>query len=128
MTAERDTAKQKLASADELDVHKLVNDRLAFNARAQTVLTEDQFKEVAEKTDLEIMRFTCDSSGVDLKDKSDAYIHARFDGLVDAKASTNDNILRDASLHVVSTTTDASEKEALKKRMEAARSAKRKVS
>lgn len=128
MAAERDTAKEKLASTDAIDINKLVTERLAFIARAQTVLTEDQFKEVAEKTDLEIMRFTCDSSGVDLKDKSDAYVHARFDGLVDSKASSNDSLLIDASLHVVHTTTDAGERAVLRKRMEAARDPKRKVS
>lgn len=128
MTAERDAAKEKLSSADSIDINKLVTERLAFIGRAKTVLTEDQFKEVSEKTDLEIMRATCDSNGVDLKDKSDAYIHARFDGLVDAKSSSNDDVLRDASLHVVSKTSDANDMADLNKRMAAARSAKRKVS
>ncbi len=96
--AERDTLKEKLATADALDVDVLVTKRLAFLDRAKQVLTADKFEEVKGKSDKDIMRFTCDSLKIDLTDKSDAYIEARFDGLVDQSASTNDEALKRASL------------------------------
>ena len=65
--------------------------RLAFLDKARQVLTSEKFDEVKDKTDLEIMRFTCDSCSVDLADKSEAYIEARFDGLVEASTKTNDS-------------------------------------
>lgn len=89
--AERDTAKEQIASTDALDVNELVTKRLAFLDKARQVLTSDKFEEVKGKTDMEIMRFTCDSCNVDLADKSEAYIEARFDGLVDASEKTNDS-------------------------------------
>ena len=103
--AERDTAQaasdgfeEKLKTADAVDVDVLVTKRLAFLDRAKQVLTADKFEEVKGKSDKDIMRFTCDSLKIDLTDKSDAYIEARFDGLVDQSASTNDSALKHASL------------------------------
>lgn len=103
--AERDTAQaasdsfeEKLKTADSVDVDVLVTKRLAFLDRAKQVLTADKFEEFKGKSDKDIMRLTCDSLKIDLKDKSDAYIEARFDGLVDQAANTNDNALKNASL------------------------------
>lgn len=107
LTAERDTAQaasdgfeEKLKTADSVDVDVLVTKRLAFLDRAKQVLTADKYEEVKGKPDMEIMRLTCDSLKIDLEGKSDAYIEARFDGLVDQAATTNDSKLKDASLRM----------------------------
>ncbi len=96
--AERDGLKEKLATADSLDVPKLVAERIAFTERAKSVMTADSFEEVKGKTDLDIMKFACEKAKLVMTEDSDAYLRARFDGLVDQASNTNDSALRTASL------------------------------
>ncbi len=96
--AERDTLKEKLATADSVDIAKLVTDRIAFTERAKLVMTADSFDEVKGKTDLEIMGAACEKAKLVMTEDSDAYLRARFDGLVDQVSTTNDSKLLTASL------------------------------
>ena len=96
--AERDTLKEKLTVADSVDIAKLVTDRIAFTERAQSVMTADSFDEVKGKTDLEIMSAACEKAKLVMTEDSDAYLRARFDGLVDQVSTTNDSKLLKSSL------------------------------
>jgi hypothetical protein len=96
--AEQDTLKEKLATADSLDINELVTKRQEFLDRAKSVMTSDAFEEVKLKGDLEIMQAACEKSGAKMTQDSEAYIRARFDGLVDAAEQTNDSKLVDLSL------------------------------
>jgi hypothetical protein len=96
--AERDGLKEELATADALDIDVLVTQRLAFLDRAKLVMPADKFDEAKGKSSIDIMRLTCDSLKIDLDGKSDAYIEARFDGLVDQSTATNDSAMLRSSL------------------------------
>ncbi len=130
LAAERDTAQaasdgfeEKLKTADAVDINVLVTERLAFLDRAKQVLPSDKYDEAKLKSNMDIMRLTCDSLKIDLTDKSDAYIEARFDGLVDQAATTNDSKLMEASLTMPAVTpTQASERNSLNDRLSKHRS------
>lgn len=116
--AERDGFKEKLATADSLDIDKLVDSRLAFIDKAKQVLPADKHGEIRGKTNKDVMRLTCDSLKIDLEGKSDAYIEARFDGLVDQAATTNDSKLLGESLRMPPPSpTRASEQSAINKEL-----------
>ncbi|GAG99016.1 unnamed protein product, partial [marine sediment metagenome] len=96
--AERDTLKEKVETADSVDIAKLVTERIAFTDRAKSVMTADSFDEVKGGSDLEIMKAACSNAKLVMTEDSDAYLRARFDGLVDQAATTNDSKLKGASL------------------------------
>ena len=104
---ERDAVQDKLKTADSVDINKLVEQRLAFTSRAKSVLSAEQFAKVKDKPEIEVMRFTCDSCDVNVEGKPDAYVHARFDALVDAQLNSNDDAFRSASLGARSLDGDA---------------------
>ena len=97
-TAERDTLKEKVDSADAVDINELVVKRNEFLDRAKSVMTADHFEEVSLKPDLEIMNAACEKAKLVMTEDSPAYLRARFDGLVDNAATTNDSKLKAASL------------------------------
>ena len=104
VTADRDSLKTKLETADSVDINELVAKRQSFLERAQSVMTADSFNEVKDKSDLEIMKAACAKSGTTMTQDSDAYYCALFDTLVTQAATTNDSVLKNQSLHMPATT------------------------
>lgn len=123
MEAERDDAREKLKTADSIDIDGLVSDRIAFNEKVRTVLTEDQFAEVKGKTPIEIMRFTCDSRGIKIEGKADAYVEGRFYATCDAVADGNNRELSNALANPAPTVGQQADHEGINKRLRDARKA-----
>lgn len=76
--AEIDDLKTKVV--DQAAIDKLANDKADVVSRAKAVCG-DKLPDTAGKTVAEVRRMACDAKGVDVKDKSDDYIEARFDAL-----------------------------------------------
>jgi len=76
--AEIDELKTKVV--DQAAIDKLANDKADVVSRAKAVCG-DKLPDTAGKTVAEVRRMACDAKGVEVADKSDDYIEARFDAL-----------------------------------------------
>lgn len=85
--AEIDGLKAKVV--DQATIDKLANDKADVVSRAKAVCG-DKLPDTAGKTVAEVRRMACDAKGVEVADKSDDYIEARFDALTaDANVEPN---------------------------------------
>jgi hypothetical protein len=101
--AEIDDLKAKVI--DQAAIDRLADAKADVVAKAKAVCG-DKLGETAGKTVAEVRRMACDAAGIDVADKSDDYIEARFDALTkDAKpADKLGDAIKDG---VVAKTTDA---------------------
>ncbi len=77
-------AKDKLDKTDSVDVNAAVKARLAVLDKASKVLDKDALSKLDDASDLDIVKACVTSKGVEIEGKSDDYVLARFDAIVES--------------------------------------------
>lgn len=101
-TAGEELEKAKKLTVDSKDIPALFAARRTLLDGAAVLLDEEGLKAVDSLPDMDVMRKACEAGKIDLEGKSDEYVSARFDALVEARRDTNANSLAAAVANVTS--------------------------